>query len=483
MDFDINLLPPCDVLVLGAGLAGLRAAWAALATVPGAAVAVVSPWPGPSGSSFANRDGRLALCIPTEDAARQDFCRRVMALGRPGIVREELVTILAAEASARCRELRDSGVRLTRETRDDAPGQASTEAPDSRQTILLDDLPGTYETLRCNVASLGGRFLPGLNALALLRDPAGGPVRGALVEDYAGRRHAFPARTTIAAMGGTAGLWLYNLAGRGGSGFGHGLLAAAGAAMANTAFMQWRWVETATKRCWPIERLGMGAAVHDPATGRSVPLPGTADPEPPGLQDNPQPRRVALSDADLNRFVLEKADALGVARVTEGQRAFEVALVARAANGGALITARGETDIPGLYAVGECATGMHGANCPAGSMAAACLVFGARAGQAAAMAAQKDSGLMPGDIRRMVCRDRQACHRDMRQRGDVRRVVADALQRFGLPRADAATEALVSRLVAQKETVVDAGAARLVDAALCFAQGKAALEQASPQPG
>ena len=50
-----------DILVLGAGLAGLRAAWAALEENPGARVAIAAPTAGPSGSSFANIHDRLGM--------------------------------------------------------------------------------------------------------------------------------------------------------------------------------------------------------------------------------------------------------------------------------------------------------------------------------------------------------------------------------------------------------------------------------------
>ena len=218
MDFDINILPPCDVLVLGAGLAGLRAAWGALAAVPGAAVTVAAPWPGPSGSSFANRNGRLGLHAPADDAGREAFCREAAALGRPGIVCPELVAVLAAEALPRCRELEALGVPFRRDAQGGLETHPSCFSPASRRSVVLEDLAAVYTAMRQRIEGLGGRFATGLTALALLRAPDDGAVRGALVEDYAGRRFLQPAGATVAAMGGTAGLWRHNLAGRGGSG-------------------------------------------------------------------------------------------------------------------------------------------------------------------------------------------------------------------------------------------------------------------------
>jgi L-aspartate oxidase len=53
--------------------------------------------------------------------------------------------------------------------------------------------------------------------------------------------------------------------------------------------------------------------------------------------------------------------------------------------GGILTDLHGRTNLPGLYAVGECAcTGVHGANRLASNSLTECFVFGARAAQAAA---------------------------------------------------------------------------------------------------
>ncbi|MBI3076220.1 MAG: FAD-binding protein, partial [Deltaproteobacteria bacterium] len=53
--------------------------------------------------------------------------------------------------------------------------------------------------------------------------------------------------------------------------------------------------------------------------------------------------------------------------------------------GGFLIDERGETAVPGLYASGECAATIHGANRLSGNATTECLVFGKRAGRHAAL--------------------------------------------------------------------------------------------------
>jgi succinate dehydrogenase / fumarate reductase flavoprotein subunit/L-aspartate oxidase len=56
-------------------------------------------------------------------------------------------------------------------------------------------------------------------------------------------------------------------------------------------------------------------------------------------------------------------------------------------NGGLVIDETGETTVPGMYACGEIAGGTHGRNRMMGNSLLECVVFGRRAGRAAAEAA------------------------------------------------------------------------------------------------
>ena len=68
---------------------------------------------------------------------------------------------------------------------------------------------------------------------------------------------------------------------------------------------------------------------------------------------------------------------------------------AHAFNGGVRINRRAETSLPGLYAAGEASGGIHGADRLGGNMMAATQVFGAIAGFEAARAAMKLKGNFP----------------------------------------------------------------------------------------
>jgi len=66
----------------------------------------------------------------------------------------------------------------------------------------------------------------------------------------------------------------------------------------------------------------------------------------------------------------------------------EVSVGHHCSNGGLIIDEHGQTTTPGLYAVGETATGPHGVDRLGGGMMAFCQVFGRRAGKHAAAAAR-----------------------------------------------------------------------------------------------
>lgn len=472
MNHAIRTLPPLDVLVLGAGLAGLRAAWGAAEAKPGADVAVATPIAGPAGSSFANPHDRLGLHIPADDAAREAFCAEVSALAPPGWVDPALVRVLAREADARGRELEALGVDFLRTETGALCLHPSCFSPASRRAVVFRNLGAVFTAMRRKATALGVRLLPGLTAVAVVRASENGPAIGALLEDAGGRLLAQPARSVIAAMGGTATLFRHHQAGHGATGCGHGLLAAAGASMANTGYLQWMWARTDNRRFWPVWSLLDGAAWPLDASGRPVPLPEAVRGQAAGRSDH-CPLGHGLADAALDHFLLERADPHGVATIVQADPSgpaapCTVALMAHAANGGAVVDTDGRTSVPGLFAAGECATGMHGANRIGGAMVAACLVFGARAGRAAVL----ETSLRPTAGRpfaEALAPHAARCGRDPLERATVAAALADALQRHGLPRPAPDTTPLVRLLAACRETVVDAVAAARIDSALLFA--------------
>ncbi|HWR04386.1 MAG TPA: FAD-binding protein [Humidesulfovibrio sp.] len=366
----------CHVLVLGAGLAGMRAAWAAKEAAPGLDVLLVSPRKSPSGSSFANRNNALGLQAPLPHEA-EGFVDEVLRLAEPGFIDPELVRALAQDAPLRAEELLDGPGGLGLDFRRDAAGRllrfTGCFSPVPR-ALVFDGLANAHAAFLKRLREHGVHLLNGFDALEIV--VRGGRATGALLAALRGGRSLdVGAGAVIAALGGPAPLFGRRICGPG-SGLGYGLLHSAGARLVNAQYLQFFW-----------------GRARDRAFVNPGDLPWSEFPwlEPaPELAPLAASRRMhcpmahGLADAALDRELLARRGADGLV-LLPGQQ--PLALYAHAGNGGARIDAHGRTTVPGLYACGECAGGMHGAQRLGGGMVLAALVFGARAGLAAAQEA------------------------------------------------------------------------------------------------
>ncbi|MBU1040788.1 MAG: FAD-binding protein [Proteobacteria bacterium] len=421
-----------DILVLGAGLAGLRAAIAAKHPAPGLRVTVVSPCQRPSGSSFANRNNALGVQAPAPDQAK-DFVAEALRLAAPGLAEPQLAQALAQNAPACLDFLLSLGLAFRREPSGSLrffPGCFST----TPRAVVFDGLAQAHAALVAQARALGVAFIHGHEALRLAQESPGARVSGAwLAPLRGGGLLGLRARCTVAALGGPAPLFARRICGPGGSGLAYGLLAEAGAQLVNTAYLQWFWVEAKSRAfvnpgelSWPphLAQLALARLQHCPMA-------------------------FGLPDAALDLELLSRQEPGGIVHAQHPARGtLALALAAHAGNGGALINTQGRTSLPGLYACGECASGMHGANRLGGAMVLSALVFGARAGQAAAETAAQtapspDQSLGPQPA---ISAD-PAAHR-LFLRG-LRR----GMQRFGLPGTaySPARQAFAARLQAVAE--------------------------------
>ena len=357
----------CDVLVLGAGLAGQRAAWAAAETVPGLRILIVSPVKTPSGSSFANRNDALGLQVPGPDQA-DEFMEEVLALAGPAAVRLDLVRAMADDAPMRLTELLSLNLAFRRDAAGGLmrfPGCFSAVP----RAVIFDGLAKAHAAFRAKVRSLGAEFLHGYAAIGLDRDAAGRVCGAQLLalrsspnrED----RLDIRAKTVVAALGGPAALYATHICGPGGTGLSYGLLAEAGAEIVNAPFMQFFWGEAGSLAFVNPGDLPWPDSAEDLAAARRGHCPVAS----------------GLPDRQLDLALLARRDAGGLVQVPGRP---PIVLAAQAGNGGALIDADGRTAAAGLYACGECAGGMHSADRIGGCMVLAALTFGARAGAAAA---------------------------------------------------------------------------------------------------
>lgn len=418
-----------DVLVLGAGLAGLRAAIAAAEESPGAEVVCVALRDGPTGSSFANHNGFLGMQVCLSDQEREDFAAEALAVASPGFADPALVSLQAEESEARFRDFLDWGMPLppARDSGDAEPSgnsalpnalsdltllhrQPGCFSPGRPRAFVLQPLPDLHLILHDRAERLGVRFLTGLNVIHL--PVAGGRCLGAVLHPLL--RHSdsacafdpqaahglppllpsagdgspahplrFAARMTIAALGGPASLFLHCQSGPAVSGHAYALLRNAGAEMINTPFLQFMWTDADSGRFISPAVLAHPEARIE-AHGKSIPLP----PELRALaaiRSTHCPTAYDYPSTPLDAFLLSHLDERSeLTAIIPGQSPVRLVPSAHAGNGGARIDRHGRTNIPGLYAAGECASGMHGANRIGGAMVTATQVFGQRAGRHAA---------------------------------------------------------------------------------------------------
>jgi L-aspartate oxidase len=389
-----------DVLVLGAGLAGLRAALSALEARPGARVLVASATHKPSGSSFANQNDALGIHVCLTDAERQAYVAEVLALNRGAFLDPRLLDLQAREGAARLYDLEALGLDFTRDAGKALLPHSSCFSPHSRRAYIFTGLARAHARFMERLAALGCLFAPGWLAASILRGAdAPGRARGAiLVPAAGGAPAAVAAEAVVVALGGPARLFAHSMAGPN-PGFGQGLLVLAGARMANQGCLQYMWGTKPGKRFWQPAELGQGGwrIVFSGEAGGDGGGPADVRREVPAEEAIPElaalcaqrlghcPYGYGLPDSAVDLTLAQAMDDDGCVNLIrpDGQP-LRVAPMAHASNGGAVIDEWGQTSVPGLFAVGECATGMHGANRIGGGMALATQVFGRRAGARAA---------------------------------------------------------------------------------------------------
>ena len=251
----------------------------------------------------------------------------------------------------------------------------------------------------------------------------------------------FNSKTIILATGGAGEIFKDNLFPGGMSGDGYALAYEAGAKLVNMEFIQFGLSSTKTKLAlsgsmmralprivndkgeeilidpnilfdkgasWPISyekpsKIIDLAVFNEREKGRSVYLDYRKNPTglkvkklKKGIKDWYQEKGVDFKREKFKRNPWVRLSQINPAIVTwfreKGinleKEKIEIAPAAQHFQGGVKIGAKAQTNIKGLYAVGECAGGQHGANRPGGNSLLDCQVFGKIAGDAAAKEAK-----------------------------------------------------------------------------------------------
>jgi fumarate reductase (CoM/CoB) subunit A len=393
-----------DVLVIGGGLAALRAAWSARRA--GARVLmVVKRKLGQSGSSANTSGGFAAACTDLDpaDDPRQHYADTIVG---GGFVNERaLARILADEAPERLRELMAVGVRFQRRN---GVHYLSPSGDHRHPRVLVPEhVRGTDLTLplRAAVLEAGVEVLENTLVVELLVDD--GRVVGALgLRRDRAELVLVRAAATVLAAGGAGRLFSVTSNPVDVTGGGYALALQAGAELRDMEFIQfypWRLIRPFGSSRVPVQpsTFVSGARLYNSAGERFMEAydpvrkeAATRDVAARAIFDQIRSGKAVDGGVVLdvsgvpdevfrheNSKVVERLDPHGI-----DYRAIPLIIAPEAhfVMGGVLVDECGGSARAGLYACGETAGGVHGGNRLNSNAVPETQVFGHRAGEAAA---------------------------------------------------------------------------------------------------
>lgn len=383
----------CGVLVVGTGLAGIRGAIAAAET--GQPVLLCSAGKLFSGSSFYPGTWGLGLIGPDGESDEEDLIDSILTLGA-GMADEHIVRSFVRGINPAIEEIKALGIRLKQaENKDQKDFIPCFDRKHRNWNGILFD--SAREVFSRRLAELNVQILEHCEVLHLTKDD--GRVDGAVIAQK-GQLRWVHAGAVVLCSGGLGGLYQYRLTTDDVHSTGQALALEAGAELTNLEFMQIMpgFVSPCPKtifnektfRYLQMEGIDLSPdllelrSTHGPFTSRladrAVDFAILRRQGDRGLTC----RYSAALAKDTPEFITTYFDWLLKTHGLTMADPFRIALYAHAANGGIRIDAQGFTGVPGLYAAGEITGGMHGADRIGGLSTANGLVFGARAGKAAA---------------------------------------------------------------------------------------------------
>ena len=376
-----------DVLIIGSGLAGLRAAIEAAKN--DAKTLVISKSSIETGSNSALAGGGLSTGISEKEI--EEHHDRTLQIGR-ALNDRQLVRELSQRGKEAIEFLATLGIDLDRKP----PCRFSVYKPGQSEKILGGRILTKRLARECLRYSQI-RLLPHFYVYCLTAPE--GRVLGAVGFDKNGKLCVIHSKAVVLATGGGGGVYARNDNHKRMTGDGYAMTLEAGLPLVDMEFVQF----------YPFGFAEPGL----PTTLIYPPYP-----EQVGIVDGEGNDFVAKHglEKNLDKLVVNKRDELtdlvykgsqtgGVLmdytqvpdeawktyplnmfpqeRFPFKEKPFRIAPVTHFFMGGVKINPSGETEMKGLFAAGEIASGVHGANRMGGNALAECLVFGANSGLAA----------------------------------------------------------------------------------------------------
>ena len=433
-----------DVLVVGGGAAGLRAAYEA--ALAGAKTGLVLKGSiGKSGASafgvaelagFSVPDG-AADPLDSPDILYDDIMRNAAGCADPRLVR-----ILVSEAVAAANDLERFGVPFINDPKTGKTLVAMGDfASRPRNRKIFHHGKPITDSLGEKIKKIGVTVFDHTSVLGLLRSDKG--VGGVFALGDRGQPLTLRAGATILATGGAGQMFNLSLQPTDITGDGYALGYRAGAPLVNMEYMQAGFGTVHPAMTMVMTWIWALQPRFTDATGRSV-LEGLL---PDGVSEadamKGKVRHYPFSSTDHSKWLeIGAMTALAQGRATEHggllldlrhinesllpkgsdlaamwpiskewfrkkglnleESPLELGVFGHAINGGLVISTHCETTIPGLYAVGETAGGPYGADRLGGNMFLNTQVFGRRAGVHAAETAKthgiKEKCALPGEL-------------------------------------------------------------------------------------
>ncbi len=382
-------MPEYDVLVIGGGAAGLRAAVAAKRA--GASVAVLSKVH-PLRTNSALSPGGINAPLGSDDSA-QKFADDILNAGE-GLCDPEAVNALAAEAAREVVWLERVGVPFNRDA-DGRIDRRALGAGSAARAAYADDRTGhtvlhvLHEQFqRYDIACFKEWFVT-----SLIQDA--GACTGAVALDHrSGRIESFSAGAVVLATGGFIQAYRPCTAAVGTTGDGLALGYDLGVGLADMEMVQFHPTVYSAARTALISEaaLSAGARLVNAEGDTVVDAAGLSRARLAAAVDKAGRNGggpVSLDLRPVENLASRFPGAAEVVRLMAGlditQAPVPVQAVAHRAMGGLESNASGETSVAGLFAVGECAhSGVHGAGRLPGNTLTEAVVFGKRVGEAAA---------------------------------------------------------------------------------------------------